>query len=211
MKVKGLKSTFLTGILVITPAFVSIFIIIVLFKKIDSVVSPFVVNLLQKYFLNLSLPHFAITVISVVFLFIFILLIGLIAENFIGKKLIKLMDKLLSSTPLVKGIYIAMKQLLDAFRFSNENRFNKVVFVEYPKKDMWVIGLTTSSLCNDLSCYFREKDMINVFIPTTPNPTSGYLVVVKKSEVVETQLTIEEAIKYVVSGGIIQPERCLND
>ncbi len=211
MKFKGLKAKFLTGILVITPAFVSIFIIVFIFNKIDKLISPFIVKLFQKYFLNVELPHFVITFLSLLFLFILILFVGIVAENFIGKRILKIIDRLFSSTPLIKGIYVALKQLLDAFRLTNSKKFNKVVFVEYPKKDMWVIGFTTAPLCKELSQYFSKKKMVNVFIPTTPNPTSGYLIVVKAESIIETSLTIEDAIKYVVSGGVIQPEKCDNE
>ncbi len=211
MKFKGLKAKFLTGILVITPAFVSIFIIVFIFNKIDKLISPFIVKLFQKYFLNVELPHFVITFLSLLFLFILILFVGIVAENFIGKRILKIIDRLFSSTPLIKGIYVALKQLLDAFRLTNSKKFNKVVFVEYPKKDMWVIGFTTAPLCKELSQYFNKKKMVNVFIPTTPNPTSGYLIVVKAESIIETSLTIEDAIKYVVSGGVIQPEKCGNE
>ncbi len=210
MKLKGLKAKFITGILVITPAFLSIFIIVFIFNKIDNLISPLIVKLFQKYFLNIELPHFIITFLSLLFLFVLILFVGIIAENFVGKRIIKLIDRLLSSTPLIKGIYVALKQLLDAFRLTNSKKFNKVVFVEYPKKDMWVIGFTTAPLCRELSEYFSESKMINVFIPTTPNPTSGYLIVVNSDSVIETSLTIEDAVKYVVSGGVIQPEKCEN-
>ncbi len=210
MKFKGLKAKFLTGILVITPAFLSIFIIVFIFDKIDGLVSPFIVKLMQTYLLNIELPRFVITLLSLIFLFMLIIFVGFIAENFVGRRIFKFIDKLFSSTPLIKGIYVALKQLLDAFRLTNSKKFNKVVFVEYPKKDMWVIGFTTAPLCNELSQYFNQERMINVFIPTTPNPTSGYLVVVSKDSVIETNLTIEDAIKYVVSGGVIQPEKCSN-
>ncbi len=210
MRFKGLKAKFLTGILVITPAFLSIFIIVFIFDKIDGLVSPFIVKLMQTYLLNIELPRFVITLLSLIFLFMLIIFVGFIAENFVGRRIFKFIDKLFSSTPLIKGIYVALKQLLDAFRLTNSKKFNKVVFVEYPKKDMWVIGFTTAPLCNELSQYFNQERMINVFIPTTPNPTSGYLVVVSKDSVIETNLTIEDAIKYVVSGGVIQPEKCSN-
>lgn len=210
MKLKGLKAKFITGILVITPAFLSIFIIVFIFNKIDNLISPLIVKLFQRYFFNIKLPHFAITFLSLLFLFVLILFVGVVAENFVGKRILKFVDRLLSSTPLIKGIYVALKQLLDAFRLTNSKKFNKVVFVEYPKEGMWVIGFTTAPLCDELSEYFTESKMVNIFIPTTPNPTSGYLVVVNSKNVVETSLSIEEAVKYVVSGGVIQPEKCSN-
>lgn len=208
MKLKGLKAKFITGVLVITPAFLSIFIIVFIFNKIDNLISPLIVKLFQRYFLHIELPHFIITFLSLLFLFILIIFVGVVAENFVGKRILKFIDRLLSSTPLVKGIYIALKQLFDAFRLTNSKKFNKVVFVEYPKKDMWVIGFTTAPLCSELSQYFSENNMVNVFIPTTPNPTSGYLVVVNSNSIIETSLSIEDAVKYVVSGGVIQPEKC---
>ncbi len=211
MKLKRLKAKFITGILVITPAFLSIFIIIFIFNKIDAILSPFIIKLFKNYLFKIELPHIVITLLSLTLLFFVIILVGVIAENFIGKKILNIIDRLLASTPLVKGIYIALKQLFDAFRLTNSQKFNKVIFVEYPKEGLWVIGFTTAPLCENLSNYLKEKDMINVFIPTTPNPTSGYLVVVNKEKVIETNLTIEEAVKYVVSGGVIQPEYCITD
>ena len=122
------------------------------------------------------------------------------------RKVISLLDTLLSKTPIVKGIYLAVKQFLDAFKISNSKRFHKVVALEYPKDDMWIIGFVTSDvgLEKTLAITGNKELLISIFIPTTPNPTSGYLVMVSPEKVRELDMTIEQGIKFVVSAGVVQ-------
>ncbi len=203
---KKVKTRFLTGLLVIAPAFVSVFIIYYIFDKINLLLSPIIIKVLENYLGGVKIPDFLVGFLSIVLLAITILTIGFLAENFIGKKLLSWFDGIMSKTPVIRGVYSAVKQFLDAFKISSTEKFEKVVAVEYPKNDMWVIGFVTSTVNTDLSSQFVNDgvEMINVFIPTTPNPTSGYLVMVEKSKVKQLDMPIELAVKYVVSAGILQ-------
>ena len=208
MKARKLRRIFLTGILVVTPALVSILMILYIFDKIDNVLSPVIMGLLDRYAPDVDVPGIAVSIVSILLIGSGIFFIGLLTENYIGKRLISFFDSLLSRTPLVRGIYTAVKQFLDAFRISSDQRFHKVVAVEYPRKGMWVIGFVTSDVRPRLKTAFAtpSDNMLNVFIPTTPNPTSGYLVMIDESETRELPMTIEQAIKYIVSAGVIQNE-----
>ncbi len=208
MKGKRLRRHFLTGILVLTPALVSILLIMYIFNRIDNVLSPLILELLERYAPDTHVPTVIVSIVSVLLIALGILFVGVLTENYIGRKLIDLADRLLSRTPLVRGIYTAVKQFLDAFRIGSDTRFHKVVAVEYPRTDMWVIGFLTSDVGTRLKSAITEEGpkLMNIFIPTTPNPTSGYLIMVDQSQVRDLPLTIEQAIKYIVSAGVLQNE-----
>lgn len=201
---KKLRTRFLTGLLVITPAFVSFFIIVYIFEKINKLLSPILIKLLESYFVNLKIPSVVVGILSIFLLVISIISIGFLAENYIGNKFFSWFDKIMSRTPLIRGIYSAVKQFLEAFKINSIDKFEKVVALEYPKNDMWVIGFVTSTVHNSLSKQIIENELINVFIPTTPNPTSGYLVMVERKKVKPLNLPIDYAVKYVVSAGVLQ-------
>lgn len=202
---KKIRTRFLTGLVVITPAFVSFFIIVYIFEKIDILLSPLIIKMLESYLVSVKIPTFIVGFISIFLLVLTIITIGFLAENFIGNKILNWFDGIMSKTPIIRGVYTAVKQFLDAFKISSVDRFEKVVALEYPKNDMWVLGFITSPVKKDLGNQFeKEGDLINVFIPTTPNPTSGYLVMVDRKNVKPLDIPIEFAIKYVVSAGVLQ-------
>jgi uncharacterized membrane protein len=202
---KKVKTRLLTGLLVIAPAFVSVFIIYYIFDKINLLLSPIIIKLLENFLGGVKIPSFLVGFLSIILLALTILTIGFLAENFIGNKILGWFDGLMSRTPIIRGVYSAVKQFLEAFKITSTDKFETVVALEYPKDDMWVIGFVTSSVRSQLSTQFAGNlEMINVFIPTTPNPTSGYLVMVEKSKVKQLDMPIELAVKYVVSAGILQ-------
>lgn len=208
MKGKRFRRHFLTGILVLTPALVSTLLITYIFNRIDNVLSPLIFEILERYAPDIRVPTFVVSVVSVLLIGLGIFFVGVLTENYIGKKVIDLADRALSRTPLIRGIYTAVKQFLDAFRIGSDKRFHKVVAVEYPRTDMWVLGFLTSDVGARLRDAITGKGpkLMNIFIPTTPNPTSGYLIMVDESQVRELPLTIEQAIKYIVSAGVLQNE-----
>jgi len=144
MKRRKLKTTFFTGILVITPALVSLLVIYYIFDKIDGILSPVIHRSLALYAPEISIPAPLISIVSVLLIVLLIFIVGLLAGNYIGKKVFSLLDTLLSRTPIVKGVYLAVKQFMNAFKISNSERFHKVVALEYPKDGMWVIGFGKS-------------------------------------------------------------------
>lgn len=208
MKGRKLRRIFLTGIIVVTPALVSVLLISYMFDKMDNVLNPVIVGLLKRYAPEIQVPGIAISIVSILLIASGIFFVGLLTENYIGKRLIGLFDSLLSRTPLVRGIYTAVKQFLEAFRITSNGRFHKVVAVEYPRTGMWVIGFVTSDVRPRLREAFSPEsaNLLNIFIPTTPNPTSGYLVMVEANQARELPITIEQAVKYIVSAGVIQNE-----
>ncbi|NOZ12792.1 MAG: DUF502 domain-containing protein [Acidobacteria bacterium] len=206
---RKLKTIFFTGILVITPALVSLLVIYYIFDKIDGILSPIIHRSLALYAPELSIPGPLISIVSVFLIVLIIFIVGLFAGNYIGKKVFSLLDALLSKTPIVKGVYLAVKQFMNAFKISSSERFHKVVALEYPKDGMWVIGFVTSDVGpSKTSVITQNKEpLLNVFIPTTPNPTSGYLVMVSPEKVRELDMTIEQGVKFVVSAGVVQHDR----
>ena len=208
MKARKLRRLFFTGIVVVTPALVSILLIKYIFDKIDNVLSPVIMGLLNRYAPEASVPTIAVSIVSILLIAFGIFFVGLLTENYIGKRLLSFFDSLMSRTPLVRGIYTAVKQFLDAFRLTSDRHFKRVVAVEYPRKGMWVIGFVTADVGPRVKGAFvgESQRLLNVFIPTTPNPTSGYLVMVDGSELRELSMSIEHAVKYIVSAGVIQNE-----
>ncbi|MCK5879089.1 MAG: DUF502 domain-containing protein [Holophagae bacterium] len=206
MKRRKLKTIFFTGILVITPALVSILVIYYIFDKIDGILGPVIHRFLAQYAPEIAIPAPLISIVSVFLILVLIFIVGLLAGNYIGRKVFSLLDTLLSKTPIVKGVYLAVKQFMSAFKISNSNRFHKVVALEYPKDDMWIIGFVTSDvgLEKTIAITGNKERLISVFIPTTPNPTSGYLVMVAPEKLRELDMTMEQGIKFVVSAGVVQ-------
>jgi uncharacterized membrane protein len=129
---------------------------------------------------------------------------GLIVTNVIGRKTIQLGEKLLSKVPLVWNIYHSSKQLMESISVSGKKAFRQVVLVEYPRKGIYTLGFLTSDARGEVQMV-TEKETVNIFVPTTPNPTSGVLIVVPKGDLIPLSMSIEEGIKVVVSGGMVVP------
>jgi uncharacterized membrane protein len=208
MKRRKLKTIFFTGILVITPALVSLLVIYYIFDKMDGILSPLIKRSLALYAPEVAIPAPVVSIVSVLLILLLIFIVGLLAGNYIGSKVFSVLDSLMSKTPVVKGVYTAVKQFMNAFKISDSKRLHKVVALEYPKDGMWVIGFVTSDVgaSKTYAISQNQEPLINVFIPTTPNPTSGYLVMVAPEKVRELNITIEQGIKFVVSAGVVQHE-----
>jgi uncharacterized membrane protein len=137
---------------------------------------------------------------------LFLLLItGMLLSNFLGQRLVAWNDSLLSKIPLVRSIYKTVKQVIHAVLSTNSEAFRKVVLIEYPRKGLWSIAFQTGGVSSEVNKKTNE-DMISVFIPTTPIPTSGFLLMVPKRETIELNMTIDAALKYTISLGVMQPD-----
>lgn len=197
---KKLKSYFVTGLVVLIPLVLTLYIIWKLFIAIDGLLQ----GIIGRIVLSLGSgtagkPIIGLGFISVVLL---ILLTGLVARNYLGKKVILWGETIFSQIPLINRIYIAIKQISNAFLSEKREVFKKAVLIEYPRKGIHSIGFFTQDTKGEVQERLN-KDVVSVFLPTTPNPTSGFLLFVPKSEVVELDMTIEEALKLVISGGAI--------
>ena len=132
---------------------------------------------------------------------IFLYVLGLIISNVLGKKIYKFFESVLNRIPIVNKIYKSIKQITAALSGNNSKAFQKVILVEYPRKDLWTIAMVTGETIDNNELYY------NIFVPTTPNPTSGYLLFVKASDTKEIDITVEEGLKIIVSGGMLGPEK----
>jgi len=188
---RKLRAQFAAGILVVVPIIIAILILVWLFNYIDNIAQP-----VAKSLLGHSIPGlgFGITVLL-------IYVTGVVATSVIGRRLIRYGESLLARVPLFRYIYTGIKQIMEAFAAPREGGFLQVVLVEFPKKGMRAIGLVTSE--SRVEC---GENLLNVFIPTSPNPTSGYLEIVKESDVIRTDISIDDALKMVLSAGKVSPQ-----
>jgi uncharacterized membrane protein len=183
---KKLRAQFITGILIVVPIVAAILILRWLFLTFDNILQPVAESLLGYTIPGLGL---AITVVL-------IYLTGLVATNVIGRRLIRYGESLLARVPLFRYLYTGIRQILQSFATPREGGFLQVVLVEFPKKGMRAIGFVTS----ESSVESGEK-LLSVFIPTSPNPTSGYLEIVKENDIIKTNISIDDALKMVLSAG----------
>ncbi|OGN98200.1 MAG: hypothetical protein A2Z77_03250 [Chloroflexi bacterium RBG_13_51_36] len=183
---RKLRAQFGAGILVVVPIIIAILILVWLFNYIDNIAQPVAQSLLGRTIPGLG---FGIMVLL-------IYLTGLVATSLIGKRLIRYGESLLARVPMFRYVYTGIKQIMEAFATPREGGFLQVVLVEFPKQGMRAIGFVT----NESRIESGEK-LLNVFIPTSPNPTSGYLEIVRESDVIRTNISVDDALKMVLSGG----------
>lgn len=195
-----LRGCFLTGLFVVLPIIITFYII----KFTVSVVN----NVAESFFPPRFAPsNFLPYDIPGVELFIGILalmVIGISVRNFVGAKLVNWAEHIVTSIPGVRSIYGAVKQVIDTVSVSNSSSFREVVMVEYPRTGIWAIAFVTGETKGEVSRTSAD-DLVNVFLPTTPNPTSGFLLFVPRSELKPLHMTVEQGVKMVISAGIITP------
>lgn len=183
---KTLRRQFLTGILVIVPVAAAILILVWLFFAVDNLLQP-----VARYLLGHSVAGLG-TGITIVLIY----LTGVVAASVIGKRLVRYGESLLSRVPVFRYLYTGIRQIMESFAVPREGGFLQVVLVEFPKKGMRVIGFLTSE-----SRAQSGENVLTVFIPTSPNPTSGYLEIVRECDVIRTSISIDDALKMVLSAG----------
>jgi uncharacterized membrane protein len=135
---------------------------------------------------------------------ILLLTTGLIATNFLGQRLMAWSESILDRIPLVRSIYNATKQVIQAIFSTNSQAFRKVLLIEYPRKGVWSLAFQTGSGHPQIN-HSTGEDMVSVFLPTTPNPTAGFLMLLPRNEIIELSMSIEEALKFIISLGVMQP------
>jgi uncharacterized membrane protein len=207
-----LRSSFLTGLVVIAPVGLTIWLIWTVVGWIDSWVLPWVPHswqpdkLVQDWF-GLP-PEVQINVrgIGVVIFLLFTVLIGWIAKGFIGRSLIRSAESLVERTPVVRSIYSGIKQISETVFAQSDRNFEKACLIQYPRKGIWAIGFISTSTKGEVAEKGHDSgDMVSIFVPTTPNPTSGFLLFFPKSDVIELDMSIEDAAKLVISAGLVYP------
>jgi uncharacterized membrane protein len=189
---KKLRGQFIMGLVLVVPLGVTAWILVWIFHGIDNILGQYIEKLWGHYYTGIG---FGVMVVLVY-------LIGLLASNFAGRRLIRFGESLLARVPVVRPLYNGMKQILESFSSPGKTGFMQVVLVEYPRKGIKAIGFVTNELTDS-----SGQKLINVFIPTSPNPTTGFLQIVREEEITRTRLSVDDAIKMVVSVGRTTPER----
>ena len=191
-----IRNYFIAGVVVLIPIGVTVYLTIFL-VSISSKILPNEIN--PNHYLPYNIPGLEI-IISV----ILITLIGWLSLSFIGKRLLNLFNNILKRIPILRTIYSALGQMTETFTNTDKEKKN-VVLVEYPRKGSWAVGFATKENSGEISDK-TKRNLINVFVPTTPNPTSGFLLMFPKEEVIYLDFTFEEASKFIVSAGTSNPD-----
>ena len=187
-----LRRIFVAGILTAIPAYITIQLARFLFDIMDRILAPVVTR-----YIGFHIPG-----LGLLMMVVFIFLLGLLVTNFLGRRLYAFIENFLQKVPVVSTIYNTSKQIVQTFSPDNRKAFQKVVWLEYPRRGIWSLGFVTgSSQSNDGEPYY------NIFIATTPNPTSGFVIFVPQSDTMESNLSIEEGFKLLISAGMISAER----
>ena len=199
---EALRRYFVAGILAFAPIAITIWAITWIIQRLDNLLLPQVLALLMP---GLEEPPRSPRV-GALFTLLVILLMGVIARHLFGHEFVKAWERLLARVPVARNIYAAVKQLFEAiFRAGDSARFNQVVMIEYPRKGVYALAFTTGETRGRLQNELDEP-MINCFLPTTPNPTSGFYLLVPATDVRPVDLTVEEAFKLVMSAGLVTPD-----
>lgn len=195
-----LRNYFLAGILVTAPIAITIYVTWGFLKFLDNKITPLIP---EVYNPNTYLPV-EVPGLGLIIAITFFVIIGWITRNFLGRFFIRISENIVERVPIINTIYGAIKQILETIMASQSDAFKEVVMFEYPRKGIWVLGFVTGSTKGEVQS-LTDTETVNVFLPTTPNPTSGFLLFLPKKDITYMKMTVEEGIKMIVSGGIITP------
>jgi uncharacterized membrane protein len=197
------------GLFLVLPLLITLWLLTILFDLINNNVTPYVKEVLiwsgipglERWFARLGIP-----IIGLLLTALFIYLLGLIAGNLAGRRSVTMIESYILRIPLVRGIYGPARQLLDSFNLTGKRAFSKVVMMEYPRTGLWTVGFVTTDDEHQIpSGGEGSLSAVPVFLPTTPNPTSGWMILAPTGDLLVLDMTIEQGIKLVVSGGIVSP------
>jgi uncharacterized membrane protein len=195
------RRNFFAGLLAVLPLVITIWIISWLIGVLE-----WGVQLLPSSVQPDNLLPFYIPGLNALLTVVMIVILGFFVSNLLSQRLTRFFNRLLLRIPVFRGIYSAVKRLVEAILLPKHENFRRVVLIEYPRKGMYAVGLMTGITEGEVQ-ERTEARLINVFVPTTPNPTSGYYVLVPENDIIPLTMTVEEAFKLVMSGGIVTPER----
>ncbi len=199
---RRIRNIFITGLLITLPIVLTWFILQFLLKNFDALSPVFTQILIQ---LGAPIPEgYRIPFLGLTVTLLIILIVGWFTTNFFGKKIFELGEFLIEKIPYVRRIYKGTKQVVKSIAEADTSAFRKVVLVEFPRRGLFAIGFVTGESRGEVQ-EITQATMLNVFVPTMPNPTSGFLIFSPPEELTEVSMSIEEGIKYVVSGGIVSP------
>ncbi len=195
-----LRNYLLTGIIVTAPIFITLWVSWQFITYVDGQVRPLIPEQYNpETYLPIDLPGLGLVVMIVV-----LTAIGAIAAGFVGRALVNTGERILARMPIVRSVYAALKQVFETVFAEKSKAFREVVLIEYPRKGSWALGFATGTTKGEVQNVI-EDEVVNVFMPTTPNPTSGYLLFLPRRDVIFLSMTIEDGVKMVISGGVVTP------
>ena len=198
MRSNLIKRYFITGLLIWVPLAITVWVLSLIVGTMDQSLRLLPVAVHPQTLFGFDIPG-AGAVLTLVVIF----LTGVVTANFIGQKLVRWWEKLLARIPVVNSVYNSVKQVSDTVFSSSGQAFRKALLVRYPHGDSWTIAFLTGAPGGDVANHLT--DYVSVYVPTTPNPTSGFFLMFKKTDVIELDMTVDEALKYIISMGVVAP------
>lgn len=198
----GFRTNFLTGLVVVAPIGMTLWLIWTITGKIDSWVLPFIpTTFTLKPYIGIDLRG-----LGVIIFLLFTVIVGWLTKGIMGKSLLRMGEDIVDRMPVVRSIYNGLKQLAETVFAQSETSFDKVCMIEYPRKGIWAVAFISTTTKGEVSAKIPvDEQMISVFLPTTPNPTSGFLLFLPQSELIELDMTVGDAMKLVISAGLVYP------
>ncbi len=195
-----LRAYFLTGILVTAPISITILLAWLFIDFVDQKVTPLIPHAYNpETYLPFTVPGLGLLIVIVG-----LTLVGMLTAGFLGKFFVRLSESIMQRMPVLSGVYSATKQIFETVLAHKSQAFREAVLIEYPRRGIWAIGFITGTTKGEVQ-NLTEEECVNIFLPTTPNPTSGFLLFVPKGDLVPLNMTVEQAVKMVISGGIVTP------
>lgn len=198
-----LRNYFLTGLLVTAPPALTIYLAVLFVSFIDNKVRHLIP---EEYNPEQYLP-FAIPGLGVVIVIVALIVLGAFTTGYLGRLFVRIWERMWEKIPFVSGIYSTFKQLFETVFSKKSNAFRQVVLVEFPRKDVWTVAFVTSDVPYALSNALNDNELISVYVPTTPNPTSGYWGMYRRQEVIPLDISVEDGLKMVISLGIVSKKK----
>ena len=201
---RSVRTAFITGLLILLPLGVTVFIVNIALDRVGNPASELFFNFIDQNIRELPTVEIPLQLLSLLIVFLIITALGYFSRIFIGQLLLKFFERILTQLPLISQVYNTVKQLVDTFSQQKKAVFQEVVMIEYPRKGIYAIGFLTNQAKGEVQSLTGEH-LVNVFVPTTPNPTSGFLLMIPKKEVIPMQMSVGDGMKTIISGGAVTP------
>ena len=188
--IQNIRSKLLTGVATLLPLYITFFVLKFLFITLNNISNPLLLKL------GIKIPF-----LGIFLTIILIFLLGAIVSNFLGKKIFNIGEKIVKKVPIVNIIYTTLKQITDTFTKGSPNEFKGAVYIQYPRKGLWTLAFISGE-----SNSIDGTSFFHLFVPTTPNPTSGFFLMIPKKDAIKSKMSVEEGLKTIISGGILAPQ-----
>ncbi|MEO0794957.1 MAG: DUF502 domain-containing protein [Verrucomicrobiota bacterium] len=201
---RQIRNAFIAGIFLIAPLGVTIFVVNFMLTRVGEPINEAIFHFIDAEIRNLPSVRVLLNILGIVAVVTAITALGFLSKYFIGKFVISIGERIIEALPFINTVYKTVKQITETFSRQQKAVFQKVVLTEYPRKGVFVLGFLTSEAQGEV----QERtgaEVINIFVPTTPNPTSGFLLMVPKNEVIELEMSVADGMKLIVSGGAVTP------